>query len=42
MVEALGETALKLRSTASAMQAADAGSAGRVENAAGPGTELPL
>jgi excreted virulence factor EspC (type VII ESX diderm) len=41
-VEALGETALKLRSTASAMQAADAGSAVRMGNAAGPGIELPL
>jgi hypothetical protein len=41
-VEALGETALKLRSTATGMRAADAGSAGRVENAAGPGIELPL
>jgi hypothetical protein len=41
-VEALGETALKLRTTATAMQAADAGSASRVENAAGPGFELPL
>ena len=40
--EALGETALKLRSTATAMQATDAGSARRVENAARPGTELPL
>ena len=41
-IEALGETALKLRTTATAMQAADAGSASRVENAAGPGFELPL
>jgi len=40
--EALGETALKLRTTATAMQAADAGSASRVENAARPGFELPL
>ena len=40
--EALGETALKLRTTAAAMQAADAGSAGRVQNAASPGFELPL
>ena len=41
-VEALGETALKLRSTATGMQATDAGSAGRLEKAAGPGIELPL
>lgn len=41
-VEALGETALKLRSTATGMHATDAGSAGRMENAAGPGIELPL
>ncbi|GAA2661961.1 type VII secretion target [Paractinoplanes durhamensis] len=41
-VEALGETALKLRTTATAMQAADTSSAGRVENVAGPGFELPL
>src|SRR4051794_14430658 len=32
-VEALGETVLKLRTTATAMQAADAGSASQVENA---------
>jgi hypothetical protein len=41
-VEALGETALKLRTTATAMQAADTSSAGRVENAAGPSFKLPL
>ena len=41
-VEALGETALKLRSTATALQAADAASARRVDTAAGPGIELPL
>ena len=41
-VEALGETALKLRATATDMQAADAGSARRLSSAAGPGLELPL
>jgi excreted virulence factor EspC (type VII ESX diderm) len=41
-VEALGETAAKLRRTATAMRAADTSSAGRVNNAAGPGIELPL
>ncbi|WP_433373959.1 type VII secretion target [Actinoplanes sp. CA-142083] len=41
-VEALGETARKLRTTASAMTTADAGSAGRLEAAAGPGIDLPL
>jgi hypothetical protein len=41
-VEALGETALKLRDTATAMDTADAGSARRVGNAVGPGIELPL
>lgn len=40
-VEALGEAALKLRSTATALQAADTASARRVD-AAGPGIELPL
>jgi Excreted virulence factor EspC, type VII ESX diderm len=39
-VEALGETALKLRATATSMEASDSGSARRVEDAAGP--ELPL
>jgi len=41
-VEALGETALELRATVTAMDTADGGSARRVENAAGPGIELPL
>ena len=41
-VESLGESALKLRATAAAMEAADAGSARRVQNAAGPGFDLPL
>jgi hypothetical protein len=41
-VEALGETVLKLRSTATGMHATDAGTAGQAENAAGPGIELPL
>jgi Excreted virulence factor EspC, type VII ESX diderm len=40
-VEALGETALKLRSTATALQAADTSGARRVD-AAGTGIELPL
>jgi hypothetical protein len=39
-VEALAETALKLHATAIAMDAADAGSAHRLDNAAG--IELPL
>ena len=41
-VEALGETALKLRSTVTAIQVADAANASRIANAAGPGIELPL
>ncbi|GAA0516664.1 hypothetical protein Ade02nite_25170 [Paractinoplanes deccanensis] len=41
-VEALGETALKLRATASDVTATDAGNAERVNAAAGPGIELPL
>ena len=41
-VEALGETALKLRDTATAMNTVDGEGARRVENAAGPGLELPL
>lgn len=41
-VEALGETALKLRTTATTMQDADTGSARRIDNAAGPCFELPL
>ena len=40
-VDALGETALKLRATAALMQAADAGSARGVHDAAGPGLVLP-
>jgi hypothetical protein len=41
-VDALEETALKLRTTATEMDATDAGSARRVEHAAGPGLDLPL
>jgi hypothetical protein len=41
-VDALGETALKLRTTASEMTAADTGSARRLDTAAGPGLDLPL
>ena len=41
-VEALEETALKLRATATAMAATDVDSARRLNNAAGPGVELPL
>jgi hypothetical protein len=41
-VDALAETELKLRATAAAMEAADAGSARRLDRAAGPGTALPL
>ena len=41
-MDALGETALKLRSTATAMHAADAGAAGRLGQAAGPDLDLPL
>jgi hypothetical protein len=40
-VDALGETALKLRATATDMEAADVGSARRLDNA-GQGLELPL
>ena len=40
-VDALGETALKLHATATAMQAADVGSARRLDDAAGPGPVLP-
>ena len=41
-VDALGETAQKLRATATAMEATDAGSARRLDNAGGPGLALPL
>ena len=41
-VDALGETALNLRRTASAMTAADTGSARRLNAAAGPDIDLPL
>ncbi|GAA2649801.1 hypothetical protein GCM10010436_76640 [Paractinoplanes durhamensis] len=41
-VEALSETALKLRATAGGMDAADLGSAGRVTDAGGSGPVLPL
>jgi hypothetical protein len=39
--DALGETGLRLRATASAMAAADAGSAQRLNAAATPGLDLP-
>lgn len=42
VVEALGETALKLRATASTMTAADAGSAGNLKAVGNPTIELPL
>jgi hypothetical protein len=41
-VEALGETALKLRTTASAMTATDTASADRLNTAGGHGIDLPL
>ena len=41
-VESLGETALKLRTTASAMTTTDAGSAGNLKAAGTPTIELPL
>lgn len=41
-VEALGETALKLRATASTMTATDAGSAGHLKAAGTPTGDLPL
>ena len=41
-VDALGETVLKLRATATDMTATDAGSARRLDSAAGPGLALPL
>jgi uncharacterized protein YukE len=41
-VDALGETALKLRATAANMTATDAGSASRLEAAARPALDLPL
>ncbi|MFI7540049.1 type VII secretion target [Actinoplanes sp. NPDC049599] len=41
-VDALEETALKLRATASDMDATDAGSASRLDHAAGSGLDLPL
>jgi hypothetical protein len=41
-MDALEETALKLHATATAMEAADTGSARRLDNAAGPGPILPL
>lgn len=41
-VEALDETALKLRATVSAMDTTDAGGARRVENTADPNLQLPL
>ena len=40
--EALDETALKLHSTATAMESSDAGNARRLNHAAGPGLTLPL
>ena len=41
-VDALAETALKLRAIATAMEATDADSANRLDNAGGPGLALPL
>lgn len=41
-VEALGETSLKLRTTASAMTTTDAGSAGNLKAAGAPTIDLPL
>lgn len=41
-VDALDESATKLRSTAAAMEAADSDSARRVNDASGPGLVLPL
>lgn len=41
-VDALDETASKLTATATAMAAADADSAGRLDDVAGPGFALPL
>ncbi|GAA2487427.1 hypothetical protein [Winogradskya humida] len=41
-VDALGETELNLRATASAMTGADSGSAQRFRSAVVPGLELPL
>jgi hypothetical protein len=40
-VDALEETALKLRATTADMEAADVGSAGRLDSS-GPGPALPL
>jgi hypothetical protein len=41
-VDALSESALKLRTTAASMDAADTGNASRLNSAGGPGIELPL
>jgi hypothetical protein len=41
-VDALAETALKLRATATAMEATDGASANRLNDAGGPGIVLPL
>lgn len=41
-VDALAETALKLRATATAMEATDVGSANRLDDAGSPGLALPL
>jgi hypothetical protein len=41
-VDALDETALRLRATARAMEAADVGSARRLDHAVRPGLDLPL
>src|SRR3954467_11650286 len=40
--DALAETALKLRATATAMETTDVGSAGRLNDAGGPDLVLPL
>ena len=41
-VDALGETALKLRETAAAMESTDVASARGLDQATGPGLALPL
>lgn len=41
-VDALAETALKLRATATAMETTDVGSANRLDKAGGSGLVLPL
>lgn len=41
-VDALGETALKLRTTAASMESTDVGSARRLDHSGGSGLDLPL